>query len=361
MKYLWVLVMVAACSQPKPVEKPCPVPPPPQAQVQVQAPPPPQAPKLDESAVKAKSHAFYEAFDRFDNAALDALASPAFVLFRGARFRDLAFTNKDLQTMAEHKLPTRSRTWSDEHVYIGDGSAVFIGHNVLHIPPNGAEPPVDVESYSSLAWTREGDQWKAVYATSERAGIEADREMWNETFRQSYNFKKEPNQLLIDTLKGKKPGTALDIAMGQGRNALYIASQGWATTGVDISDEGLKRAKDEAAKRKLKLDAVQADIEAYDYGKNKWDLVTMIYIKTANDAALLEKIKPSLKKGGLFVLEYFHAESEAAKMGAGGWATGALAKFFGDGFEIVRDDVVEDISDWGMSKRKLVRFVARKK
>ena len=94
-------------------------------------------------------------------------------------------------------------------------------------------------------------------------------------------------------------------------------------------------------------------------GKDKWELVTMIY--AGDDAKLVERVKPSLKKGGLFVLEYFSAEADTVKYGAGGWPAGALAKLFADGFEIVRDEVVEDVSDWGLQKRKLVRFVAKRK
>jgi hypothetical protein len=91
----------------------------------------------------------------------------------------------------------------------------------------------------------------------------------------------------------------------------------------------------------------------------KWDLITMIY--AGANAKLVARIKPSLKQGGLFISEYFHAESDVAKTGAGGWATGELAALFKDGFKILRDDVVEDNADWaGQRKTKLVRFVAQK-
>lgn len=90
-----------------------------------------------------------------------------------------------------------------------------------------------------------------------------------------------------------------------------------------------------------------------------WDLITLIYAGTDHVA----RVKPALRKGGLFVCEYFHADSDVAKNGAGGFKDGELASHFKDGgFEILRDDVVEDNADWaGMRKTKLVRFVARKK
>src|SRR5207244_3317048 len=110
---------------------------------------------------------------------------------------------------------------------------------------------------------------------------------------------------------------ALDIAMGQGRNAVFLASQHWKVTGVDISDEGIRIAKEDAARRKLTLDTVESDIDKYDLGKDKWDLIAMIY--AGNDMKLIERIKPALRKKGIFVTEYFAADSEAAKTGAGGW------------------------------------------
>lgn len=95
-----------------------------------------------------------------------------------------------------------------------------------------------------------------------------------------------------------------------------------------------------------------------DYGVAKWDLVTMIYEGT--NPARIEKVKPALKKGGLFVLEYFHVDSDIAKTGAGGAKDGELAAEFKDGFKILRDESVEDVADWSLRKTKLVRFVAQK-
>ena len=84
----------------------------------------------------------------------------------------------------------------------------------------------------------------------------------------------------------------------------------------------------------------------------------MIY--AGDDLKLLERIKPAVKKGGLFVTEYFAADSEIAKS-AGGWDPKALEAAFKDGWKIVRDDHVEDMPDWvRQHKTRLVRFVAQK-
>ncbi len=57
-------------------------------------------------------------------------------------------------------------------------------------------------------------------------------------------FRYEPNAFLVQTAKRLKPGKALDIAMGQGRNAVFLATQGWDVTGYDLADEGRRQDQD---------------------------------------------------------------------------------------------------------------------
>lgn len=354
MTRLWPLLLVACAgtrAAQVPVEPAKPI---------VMTPVAQTAPPLDEAEVTSRSHAWFDAYDRQQVAAVTDAMTPAFVQFEDARFLDRAQVTRMLQSRRDRHVPITTRTWSDEHVFVGDNVAIFIGRAAEHTPAFGDTKAHDVDGYNTLVWAREGGRWLVAQWQWQLAGIEAERQNWNEVFKVGSGFSTQPNQLLVATLKGRKPGAALDLLMGQGRNALYLASQGWRTTGVDISDEAIRQATAEAARRKLKLEAIQADIDHYDLGTAKWDLVTMIY--AGHDAKLVERIKPSLKKGGLFICEYFHADSEVAKRGAGGWATGELAKLFGDGFDILRDEVVDDRADWaGQHTTKLVRFVARKR
>jgi hypothetical protein len=354
MRILPGLLAAAACAT---ARAPAP-PPPPDPPVRELPPPIEQAPDLDEAALKLHSHAFYDAIDRNDVAELRGTVGPTFVLFENGRALDADFMARSLQGRADRHAPVRSRAWSNERVYVSGNAAVFIGESVEHIPADAGHPAADYDGYHTLVWVRDGTRWRVAHAARTKAGLDAERELWNDRFRMSVGFKLEPNQLLVETIQGRKPGAALDLLMGQGRNALYLAAHGWKVTGVDISDEGLRIAKAAAAKQKLGLDAIQADVEHWDLGKERWDLVTMIY--AGDDAGLVERVKPSLKKGGLFVLEYFHKDSDASRAGAGGWPTGALAQLFSNGFKILRDDVVDDTADWSLSKQKLVRFVAEK-
>ena len=62
-------------------------------------------------------------------------------------------------------------------------------------------------------------------------------------------FSQLPNAFLAQAIKGVKPGIALDVAMGQGRNSIYLAQMGWDITGFDVSDEALSIARRNAEKR----------------------------------------------------------------------------------------------------------------
>ncbi|PAZ10021.1 SAM-dependent methyltransferase [Streptomyces sp. SA15] len=56
-----------------------------------------------------------------------------------------------------------------------------------------------------------------------------------------------PNPLLVREVRGLEPGTALDLGCGEGADAVWLASQGWRVTGVDISRTALERAAGHAA------------------------------------------------------------------------------------------------------------------
>jgi SAM-dependent methyltransferase len=154
-----------------------------------------------------------------------------------------------------------------------------------------------------------------------------------------------------------KPGKALDVGMGQGRNALYLAGIGWDVTGIDIADEGIRIAEEAARRDGLKLKAFVADATKWDWGTDRWDMICLIYM---GGQQWMPYVKRALKPGGIVVVEYFHADAMKGR-GIGGLQKGELPKLLGDGFEVVREDEVEDVADYTLQKLKLIRLVARKK
>ncbi|MEZ4261472.1 MAG: methyltransferase domain-containing protein [Polyangiaceae bacterium] len=308
-----------------------------------------------ESEVRTWSHAILEAHDRGDVAALAEGLAASFVHFEGGTPSD---RQTELGRVAKRKPGAphiASRGWSNEHVFVHGDRALFIGEAAEHMGGNDSHGGQEFHGWYTLDWHREGDRWKLALWTWQRAGVAAARDMWNDMYRASTGFEKTPNKLLVDTVRDLKPGAALDVAMGQGRNALYLASRGWTVTGVDFADEGVRLARAAGAERGLALTAIDVDIDTYDFGVAKWDLVTMIY--ALDRVSWIEKIKPSLKPGGVFVLEYFHKDAPDGD----GFATGQLAKLFAEGFVVLRDEVVDDRPDWAMDRATLVRFVAKKR
>src|SRR6266436_6759185 len=82
-------------------------------------------------------------------------------------------------------------------------------------------------------------------------------------------FSRKPNAFLVEMTRERKPGKALDVGMGQGRNTIYLAQQGWDVTGIDPADEGVRSARAEAVRLSLRITALVTTHEAFDFGENQ--------------------------------------------------------------------------------------------
>ena len=149
------------------------------------------------------------------------------------------------------------------------------------------------------------------------------------------------NQFLARITTGRRPGRALDIGIGEGRNAFFLASQGWDVTGFDTSATGIKATLAEAEARHVKVTAVVGDVDTFDYGREQWDLVAGLYMHemiTRNAG----KIAASLKPGGLVVVEGMQYGAMGA--GVGGTAYGYRANELLRAFESLRVVFYEESS-----------------
>ncbi len=202
--------------------------------------------------------------------------------------------------------------------------------------------------------------------TIDSAARELERQRWNEALTKdtSYHFNKEPNLFLQNAIKGIKPGTAVDIGMGQGRNAIYLAQMGWDVTGFDIADEALAVANANAQRKKVKIKTVQQGSEEFDFGDNQWDLVSFIYSGCMEDInGLSQRIKKGIRPGGLLVFEFCHRDAgvEMNRFDFGcptNLEKQILLKI--GGFEIISYQEVVDKCDYGLEPYKLVRMIAKR-
>jgi SAM-dependent methyltransferase len=186
------------------------------------------------------------------------------------------------------------------------------------------------------------------------------REVWNEVYTKRQGRAFPHNTFLAEMIKGRTPGTALDIGMGEGRNALFLATQGWEVTGFDISDVGVQLAREAAQQRGVKLEAVVEDADRFDYGKQRWDLVVGMYMH-AVITRNAEKIIDSLKPGGILVVEGFHRDLN--RRGVQGEYFGYQSNELLKAFERLRVLYYEDTiaaADWEQSGQEapIVRFLA---
>jgi SAM-dependent methyltransferase len=88
-----------------------------------------------------------------------------------------------------------------------------------------------------------------------------------------------PNQFLVTEVGELPPGRALDLACGEGRNAVWLAEQGWEVTGVDFSSVGLTKASRIAEARGVKVNWVQSDVLKWRAPAEGYDLVAMFYLQ----------------------------------------------------------------------------------
>ncbi len=132
------------------------------------------------------------------------------------------------------------------------------------------------------------------------------REDWNARYAgPELLWSAQPNRLLASEVEGLEPGRALDLACGEGRNAVWLAEQGWRTTGVDFSDVAIEKAKRLGTSRGVDVEWGVADVLAHVPERGAFDLVVVLYLQLPHDelAQALHAATGALAPGGtLFVL-----------------------------------------------------------
>jgi 2-polyprenyl-3-methyl-5-hydroxy-6-metoxy-1,4-benzoquinol methylase len=178
-----------------------------------------------------------------------------------------------------------------------------------------------------------------------RKGVEL---LWDKVYAGSRPiFIQSPSAVVMSAIDGRKPGKALDIGMGQGRNSVYLAVRGWDVTGFDPSGEGIRIARSNADKAGVKIRALVARDDEFDYGENRWDLIVITYVRdlTPDDA---ERFRKALKSGGIVVYENGADETNSV-----------LRAFLG--YQIVRFEDVQTAPEWNPDHRiRVQRLIAQK-
>jgi 2-polyprenyl-3-methyl-5-hydroxy-6-metoxy-1,4-benzoquinol methylase len=199
----------------------------------------------------------------------------------------------------------------------------------------------------------------ATIASLKSIGDRAEIERWNRILTSpTPRFNTSPNAFLVAVTKGLKPGRSLDVGMGQGRNTIYLALQGWDSTGFDPADRAVAAAEEQASKRGVKITARVSRAEDFDWGNDAWDLIVLSYVGAREYAS---KAVQALRPGGMVVVEGFHRDATKTRPigGAVVFDTNELLKLFAP-LRVVRYEDTDAVSDFGQFETRVVRLAAVK-
>lgn len=127
------------------------------------------------------------------------------------------------------------------------------------------------------------------------------REDWDRRYsEQGLLWSAEPNRFLVAEVGDLLPGRALDLACGEGRNALWLDSLGWRVTAVDYSQVAIAKARDRSVADGASVEFVCADLLDYEPDESAFDLVVVLYLQlpAVERRTALGKATSALAPGG---------------------------------------------------------------
>ncbi len=132
-------------------------------------------------------------------------------------------------------------------------------------------------------------------------------QVWEERYAgDSYLFGKEPVLTLKSFSDILRPGKAIEIAMGEGRNVVYLAQKGFQVEGIDCSTKAVEKAKKLAAEKKVSIEVKTQNLDFFLMPLMKYDTILMTYYRP--QARFFSEIKRGLVAGGTFLLEAYTVE-----------------------------------------------------
>jgi SAM-dependent methyltransferase len=138
-----------------------------------------------------------------------------------------------------------------------------------------------------------------------------DEKFWNERYSGTeLIWTDRPNMFLVRETQDLSPGTVVDLACGEGRNAIWLAEQGWTATGIDFSAVGLEKGKALAVQRGVSVAFEQHDATTWK-SDQKFDLVAMFYLQLPppQRRTALEGGLSAVGEGGTFLLVAHDADN----------------------------------------------------
>ncbi len=148
---------------------------------------------------------------------------------------------------------------------------------------------------------------------------------WDDRYRSDdYVYGTAPNDFLRSRVDDLKPGRILCLAEGEGRNAVFLAEQGFDVTAVDQSAVGLAKAMRLATQRDVEIDSAVADLADFRIEPDSWDGIVSIFahMPAQTRQQLHRSVVNGLRPGGVFLLEAYRPEQ--LQYGTGGPPTAEM-------------------------------------
>ena len=132
-----------------------------------------------------------------------------------------------------------------------------------------------------------------------------DAQEWDTRYTNTpWVWSADPNMWVVQELEGLRPGRALDLGAGEGRNAVWLARRGWQVDAVDFSRVALRRADELAAANGVQVVTREADLTTFEPDEAAYDLVLVVYVHLAHADmdGLLRRAARAARPGGTLLL-----------------------------------------------------------
>lgn len=165
---------------------------------------------------------------------------------------------------------------------------------------------IEITNRSEISVTNRFDEKERINK-DEFVSRAINKDYWNQRYAaKEYIWTVTANQFLVAETADLPIGSALELATGEGRNAVWLAEQGWSVCAIDFSEQAIEKAEFLAESKgvlnrvKFKTEDLNKYLPEYD----QFDLVTLIYLQLPfeNMKSLLQNAVKSLKPGGVFLL-----------------------------------------------------------
>lgn len=195
---------------------------------------------------------------------------------------------------------------------------------------------------------------------------------WNDRYASdAFVYGTTPNTFIADGVDRLPSGVAvLDLGAGEGRNAVFLAQQGFRVTAVDYAREGLRKLEQLAETHSVDIETIRADVLNWTPDRT-WDavVVTYLHLPPKRRPRLYQLIRQVLRPGGLLIAEWFRPEQVTEGYTSGGPPSaemmvtlGELQRHFPES-GIRKAEAVEAMLDEGKHHRgpaAVVRFIWQK-